>query len=329
MMIATLPAHAAEGTNTHFQARFVAGSVRANLGVDPQVAAGVVPCADSAAGSAGGACLSLFQFPHGSNLFVQATSDVSLTRVSIFAGFDMDHDGCTGCTSADIASQGTGSLGIVKPVGGDVLKVFIRAANAGGAYDSQIGTQVQVAFTGTLTVDVFQPACSDGLDNDGDGHTDYPQDPGCDNPFDNNEANSTLPQCSDGLDNDGDGLVDFPADFGCSSPLDDSEQDGTEPFQCSDGFDNDGDGLVDYPQDPGCTSPSDNDETNQARPQCSDGFDNDGDGRADFPNDPGCTDPNDNTEGSDQPPNPCPDGSSDPDRCGEEFHDQGPTYPYE
>lgn len=35
------------------------------------------------------------------------------------------------------------------------------------------------------------------------------------------------PACSDGLDNDGDGVVDFPADPGCFAPNDDTEQDGT------------------------------------------------------------------------------------------------------
>jgi uncharacterized repeat protein (TIGR01451 family) len=34
---------------------------------------------------------------------------------------------------------------------------------------------------------------------------------------------SALPQCSDGIDNDGDGLIDFPNDPGCSSPQDDDE----------------------------------------------------------------------------------------------------------
>ena len=34
-----------------------------------------------------------------------------------------------------------------------------------------------------------------------------------------------LPQCSDGIDNDGDGLIDYPNDPGCYSPLDDNETD--------------------------------------------------------------------------------------------------------
>ncbi len=65
--------------------------------------------------------------------------------------------------------------------------------------------------------------CSDGIDNDGDGLTDYPADPGCSSSTDNDEYNAPTPQCSDGIDNDGDGLTDYPADPGCSSSSDDDE----------------------------------------------------------------------------------------------------------
>ena len=59
-------------------------------------------------------------------------------------------------------------------------------------------------------------------------------------------------QCSDGIDNGGDGLTDFPADPGCSSSADNDERTRTRA-QCSDGIDNDSDGLIDLGQDPGCT----------------------------------------------------------------------------
>ena len=49
------------------------------------------------------------------------------------------------------------------------------------------------------------PACSDGLDDDGDGFVDFPDDPGCRNA----EQNTENPRCQDGLDNDGDGGTDF------------------------------------------------------------------------------------------------------------------------
>ncbi|PJF34229.1 MAG: hypothetical protein CUN57_00040 [Phototrophicales bacterium] len=68
-----------------------------------------------------------------------------------------------------------------------------------------------------------------------------------------------LPLCSDGLDNDGDGATDFPADFSCSSADDDDE---TNPMAaCQDGIDNDGDGFVDL-DDLGCYGLQDNDEFN-------------------------------------------------------------------
>jgi hypothetical protein len=67
------------------------------------------------------------------------------------------------------------------------------------------------------------PVCGDGIDNDGDGRTDYPADPGCTGQTDSDE--SDLPACLDLRDNDGDRKADWPADPGCSSPLDRDESD--------------------------------------------------------------------------------------------------------
>ncbi len=50
------------------------------------------------------------------------------------------------------------------------------------------------------------PACSDGIDNDGDGFPDWPLDPSCRFP----SSVSETTQCSDGIDNDGDGGIDAP-----------------------------------------------------------------------------------------------------------------------
>lgn len=72
---------------------------------------------------------------------------------------------------------------------------------------------------------------------------------------------AALTQCSDEVDNDGDGATDYPADPGCVSALDDDEIDPLPPApQCSDAMDNDADGRVDYGSDPGCESPSDGSE---------------------------------------------------------------------
>ena len=58
--------------------------------------------------------------------------------------------------------------------------------------------------------------CNDGVDNDGDGKKDYPQDPGCDSPDDNTETvPATMPQCSNGTDDDGDTKIDFANDLSC------------------------------------------------------------------------------------------------------------------
>jgi hypothetical protein len=178
----------------------------------------------------------------------------------------------------------------------------------------------------SVNLNVQQRLCSDGLDNDGDGFVDWPNDPGCFGPNDTSEGSA----CSDGVDNDGDGLVDYPADPGCGAPSWDSENP-----ECSDGIDNDGDGQTDYPNDAQCTSAHDRMEnfdsvcddgidndhdgytdwpadslcnypggTRENYGQCDDGVDNDGDGLVDYPNDPDCFSQSDQTEAPPQ----CSDG---------------------
>ena len=84
------------------------------------------------------------------------------------------------------------------------------------------------------------PNCRDGIDNDGDGFTDFVgDDPGCDGADDPYERSGALP-CDNGLDDDGDGLPDL-RDPGCAVPHGDRE----DP-QCDDGVDNDGDGATDF-----------------------------------------------------------------------------------
>lgn len=53
--------------------------------------------------------------------------------------------------------------------------------------------------------DACDAACSDGLDNDGDGALDHPVDPGCRLPSSRSES----PACNDGIDNDGETGIDF------------------------------------------------------------------------------------------------------------------------
>ncbi|HEY4182636.1 MAG TPA: hypothetical protein VGM90_37655 [Kofleriaceae bacterium] len=122
--------------------------------------------------------------------------------------------------------------------------------------------------------------------------------PACGGGSDNNDQPKT--QCNDGVDNDGDGDVDFPDDLGCTSLTDDSENSLPSPA-CMDGRDNDGDGKIDFPDDPGCFLPQADDETDDCPdgpncPECADGKDNDDNGLKDYPQDPGCTSAGDGEE---------------------------------
>jgi hypothetical protein len=97
-------------------------------------------------------------------------------------------------------------------------------------------------------------ACSDGLDNDGDGLFDFVGgDPGCDDASDFSERSSSLP-CDNGEDDDGDGWTDFVPD-------------------------RDGDGIGDFPGDPACRSPG---YVLGEDRQCQNGIDDNGDSLIDY-----------------------------------------------
>jgi|GEM_PF-2225681 len=149
--------------------------------------------------------------------------------------------------------------------------------------------------------------CSDNLDNDGDNLTDYPSDPGCFGPTDNNEFNSTTGGSTGGNTNNNNNTnnnsntninnISIGGGFGGGSG-------GSRFPQCDDGRDNDGDGRSDYPRDSGCSSYSDDSEgsgssNNDNDRQCDDNRDNDGDGDYDYPEDRGCSSRTDNSENSD------------------------------
>ena len=102
--------------------------------------------------------------------------------------------------------------------------------------------------------------CNDGVDNDGDGLTDYGGDPTCWAPFFDTEA----PECSDGIDNDNSGAADYPADVdACHSPDTPVERD-VFLSACDDGWDNDLDGKIDS-ADSGCGFPGDQTETREKK----------------------------------------------------------------
>ncbi len=100
---------------------------------------------------------------------------------------------------------------------------------------------------GDGTGDACDAACSNGLDDDGDGFVDFAGfDPGCDDTHDTEETSASL-ICDNGEDDDLDGYVDV-ADPGCVYPGWPQE----DPA-CDDGIDNDGDGGTDHDGDPADT----------------------------------------------------------------------------
>jgi hypothetical protein len=135
-------------------------------------------------------------------------------------------------------------------------------------------------------------SCDNGLDDDGDGLTDYPADPDC---FDlwsteRGGGGGLVVECRNGIDDDEDGFADFPADPGCLSPGDRTEADDGNVV-CGNGLDDDGDGLTDWEGgDPGCLAASDTSERERTGPACDNGVDDDMDGLTDYPADDYCQD---------------------------------------
>ncbi|HSE34661.1 MAG TPA: immunoglobulin-like domain-containing protein, partial [Candidatus Paceibacterota bacterium] len=159
--------------------------------------------------------------------------------------------------------------------------------------------RLEVAYGGQGCVDTPPPVCSDDLDNDGDGIADFPTDPGCDTPTDNDEnekpvitvlgdnpmdillgATFTDPGATAADPEDGNitssivatGTVNTLAigTYTITYTVSDSDGLAADPKTrtvrvvqapvCSDGVDNDGDAHSDFPTDPGCDTPTDNDE---------------------------------------------------------------------
>ncbi len=242
----------------------------------------------------------------------------------------------------------------------------VGCSGGGGGSPQQIPLDAAVSTDAAHDVDATNPppvlpACSNGLDDDGDGKVDHPADPGCDSADDTDETDPpAIPACNNGLDDDGDGKVDtddpgcanaadpnegdepvipacannvdddadgytdYPDDPGCGSAQDDDETDsGAVLPQCGNGVDDDRDGLIDL-ADPGCTSPADPREATQPEdeiPACSNGLDDDGDGAIDFPLEPGCAAAGDQDETDPPNPPPCADGRDNDDDGAVDFPD--------
>jgi hypothetical protein len=205
----------------------------------------------------------------------------------------------TGCNDDVRPGNRTSALRIEAPAPGDHFLVLDGFREESGPFVLNLRAEVEDgdpcppadAFEscgrGSLCVDgvCARAACFDGVDDDADRRVDFPLDPGCDTPEDDDETDPpTPPACANGQDDDFNGVTDYPDDPGCESAADPTE----EPLpDCRNGADDDGDGLIDL-ADPGCRNdPEWPFEFNTAA--CRDRQDNDGDGRTDYPFDPGCT----------------------------------------
>jgi hypothetical protein len=148
--------------------------------------------------------------------------------------------------SRDEYSPSSFGLHASLPAGEYVLQVY-TGANVSGARGS---FDIAVSVRDTAVPVVVPFVCDNGLDDDEDGLTDFPDDPGCESP--GGATENHVPGCSNGLDDEGDTFADYPADPGCTSALDESEL-GTS--RCDNGIDDDADGVADYPADSDCASP--------------------------------------------------------------------------
>jgi hypothetical protein len=90
--------------------------------------------------------------------------------------------------------------GYVDPENGEVSECVVNGCN--DPTPDELGDFVARQMAG---VNLAASLCSNGIDDDGDGHVDFPTDPGCQNA----DANTENPRCQDGLDNDGQPGIDF------------------------------------------------------------------------------------------------------------------------
>ena len=121
----------------------------------------------------------------------------------------------------DLASSGNFGLKVqfYAPIGEDCA----------GPMDCAPGYVCRAVAPSTQTT-CEHPVCSDGRDDDSDGHVDFPADPGCTALDDSDETDTCptgpgCPACGDGVDNDVDGFTDYPTDIGCTSASDTTELD--------------------------------------------------------------------------------------------------------
>lgn len=189
---------------------------------------------------------------------ISGVDQLDLDTRSFATTFDEQTGGPPGQHEADIVTGDSGGAAFIgSGPGAELIGIlFARAAfvdqPSGTSIYGNRGLSVDLfAYRDDLLAVIDQPDCDDGLDDDGDGLTDYPADPGCTGPTDESEREASL-ACDNGLDDDGDGTIDL-GDPGCAAPGDTDER--GPRYECDNGLDDDLDSFVDFPDDPGCLHP--------------------------------------------------------------------------
>ncbi len=103
-------------------------------------------------------------------------------------GFDDDNNGQTDC--ADTACASLPECAVVPPTTTPTPEICNNGNDDDANGKIDCADNACAGFSGCV---VSVPACSNGLDDDSDGKIDFPNDPGCDNPSDNDEYNPPEP----------------------------------------------------------------------------------------------------------------------------------------
>lgn len=211
----------------------------------------------------------------GTNAVSQASFELNLSGQPLRA-LGLSFDDLGGTSPEAIVT--TGDSGGAAFVDDSLAGILVARWSFGGqaTASSVFGNGSYVAdlsyYQSQILAVAAELACSDGLDDDGDGLVDL-DDPGCyalDDPFETN----ALVACDDGFDSDADGLVDWPNDPGCQVAIS-----MTENPACDDDLDNDGDGAIDWDggsgagtPDPNCASKPWRNLESASSPGCGIGF---------------------------------------------------------
>ena len=135
----------------------------------------------------------------------------SLTLTNLAAGtYYFIIDGFFGTSQGTYTINVSGTIGANGACEGDLVEAGAITCIANHACQGAVGMRR-----------CLPAACSDGLDNNGDGKKDFPNDPSCTGPGDATEETvcpgANCPACSNATDDDMDMTADFPMDFGCAS----------------------------------------------------------------------------------------------------------------